>query len=288
MDSNLEGTTELESSVASILTERPGDTVSRGYERLREMIMSGTYSPGQRLTQTELTEALGIGRTPLREALRMLEADGYLVSKANHGVTVSAIELGSTEEFYAVRLLLEPPLIKSLAESFTSDEIDLMEECLGGMERVATRRTDFQEQHLHFHQVAVGRYGPAIEKLVMGLYRRIVWSQRVYLTQPRVANDFIKLDRQLLEAVKDHDGDLAKQVLEFHLIDMALGLILAVEPDHVFQALPRAAYGLGIRMRFPQIKSAALVELSWPDDRNALIGLETSNARCVAYRPDSD
>jgi DNA-binding GntR family transcriptional regulator len=247
------------------------------------MIISGSYPPGQRLTQTELTDVLGVGRTPLREALRMLEADGYLVSIANRGVTVSSIELGSTEELYAARLLLEPPLISSLAGSFTCDEIDLMEENLAGMERTATRRSDFQEQHRLFHQVAVGRYGTAIEDLVMGLYRRIVWSQRVYMTQPRVTDDFIKLDRQLLDAIRDADGALAKQLLEFHLIDAALGLVLAVEPDHHFQALPGAASGLGIGMTFPEIGNSAPVELAWRNGREELTGLETSNARCVPF-----
>src|SRR5579871_4795611 len=89
-----------------------GGRVAIAYDRLRELIIGGSYFPGQRLTQTELSEALGIGRTPLREALRMLEADGYLVSVANRGVTVSAVGLGSTEELYAVRLLVEPPLIR--------------------------------------------------------------------------------------------------------------------------------------------------------------------------------
>jgi DNA-binding GntR family transcriptional regulator len=276
-------TSSIEPVAPKEAPDRRGDTVGRAYARLREMIISGTYHPGQRLTQTELTDELGIGRTPLREALRMLEADGYLVSIANRGVTVSAIELGSTEELYAARLLLEPPLISSLAGNFTCDEIDLMEESLGGMERTSTRRSDFQEQHRLFHQVAVGRYGPAIEELVMGLYRRIVWSQRVYMTQPRVTDDFIKLDRQLLDAIRAHDGELAKQLLEFHLIDAALGLVLAVEPDHQFNALPNAASGLGIRMTFPEIGNSAPVELGWPNGRPDLVGLETSNARCVPF-----
>lgn len=264
--------------------ERRGDTVVNAYERLREMIIGGTYYPGQRLTQTELTDVLGIGRTPLREALRMLEADGYLVSVANRGVTVSSIELGSTEELYAVRLLLEPPLINSLAGSFACEEIDLMEESIAGMERAATRRSEFQEQHRLFHQVAVGRYGAAIEELVMGLYRRIVWSQRVYMTQPRVVDDFIKLDRELLEAIKAHDGVLAKQLLEFHLIDAALGLILAVEPDHEFDALPKAARGIGIEMTFPEQGASAPVEISWPGGNERLVGVATSNAVCIPYR----
>ena len=251
------------------------------YERLRELIIGGTYYPGQRLTQNELSDVVGVGRTPLREALRMLEADGYLDSVANRGVTVSSIELGSTEELYAIRLLLEPPLIRSLVSRLTAEELGEMEASLDGMVRSATRRSDFQEEHLRFHQVAVRRYGPAIESLVMELYRRIVWSQRVYMTQPRVTDDFVDLDRQLLEAMRAQNGPLAKQLLEFHLIDAALGLILAVEPDHEFAALPRAAQGIGIELRLPPPGGSAPVELAWREGSSALVGLATSNAICV-------
>jgi DNA-binding GntR family transcriptional regulator len=255
--------------------------VAIAYERLRELIISGAYYPGQRLTQNELSDAVGVGRTPLREALRMLEADGYLVSVANRGVTVSSVELGSTEELYSIRLLLEPPLIRSLVSELTAEELDEMEASLDGMVRTAARRSDFQEEHFRFHQVAVRRYGPAIESLVMGLYRRIVWSQRVYMTQPRVTDDFVDLDRQLLEAMRAQDGVLAKQLLEFHLIDAALGLILAVEPDHEFAALPRAAAGIGVTMVFPPPGVSQRVELDWDEGADELIGLATSNAVCV-------
>ena len=271
----------MSSAVTTTYPDGRGGSVAFAYERLRELIISGAYYPGQRLTQTELSDALGVGRTPLREALRMLEADGFLVSIANRGVTVSSIELGSTEELYAVRLLLEPPLIRSLVSELTAADLEEMEASLEGMVRSATRRSDFQEEHRRFHQVAVRRYGPAIEALVMGLYRRIVWSQRVYMTQPRVTDDFVDLDRQLLEAMRAHDGTLAKQLLEFHLIDAALGLILAVEPDHQFAPLPRAAQGIGIDLRLPPPGTSAPVELAWHDGRPALVGLATSNAVCV-------
>jgi DNA-binding GntR family transcriptional regulator len=269
------------SSPATTQRDGRGGSVALAYGRLRELIMGGTYYPGQRLTQNELSDVVGVGRTPLREALRMLEADGYLNSVANRGVTVSSIELGSTEELYAIRLLLEPPLIRSLLSELTADDLDEMEASLDGMVRSATRRSDFQEEHLRFHQVAVRRYGPAIESLVMGLYQRIVWSQRFYMTQPRVTDDFVDLDRQLLRALRAQDGTLAKQLLEFHLIDAALGLILAVEPDHEFAALPRAAAGIGIDIGFPLPGVSAPVELAWHDGSDALVGLATSNAVCV-------
>jgi DNA-binding GntR family transcriptional regulator len=264
--------------------ERRGDMVRSAYERLRDLILDGTYHPGHRLTQGELSEVLGVGRTPLREALRMLEADGFLVSIANRGVTVSQVELGATEELYALRLLVEPPLLLSLAGTFSDAEITQMESSLTELERHSDRSREFQEHHLAFHRVAVEKYGPAIEAFVMQLYRRIVWAQRSYMSRPRTAVDFLCSDTALLEALRLGDGLAAKQLLEFHLIDAALGLILDVDPDHVFGPLLRAAEGIGVDIRTEDGRVQPPTAISWgsrtkPDMRS----LESGNLRVVEH-----
>ncbi len=264
--------------------ERRGDTVRAAYEKLRDLILDGTYHPGHRLTQGELTEVLGVGRTPLREALRMLQADGYLVSIANRGVTVSRIELGGTEELYALRLLVEPPLLRSLAGTFSDAEIAAMQSSLAELERHSDRTREFQEHHLAFHRVAVEKYGPAIETFVMQLYRRIVWAQRSYMSRPRTAADFLHSDTRLLDALRTGDGDAAKQLLEFHLIDAALGLILEVDPEHVFEPLLRAAQGIGVTIHSDDGRVQPPTDVSWQAPAvSELQNLESGNLRVVEH-----
>jgi len=141
--------------------------VREAYEKLRDLIVDGTYLPGHRLTQEELTEVLGVGRTPLREALRMLQADGFLDSVANRGVTVSRIELGATEELYALRVLTEPPMMVSLAGTFSKEEIAAMKSSLGELKLHPDRSKEFQENHLAFHRVALAKYGETIDAWIM-------------------------------------------------------------------------------------------------------------------------
>ncbi|MFB9624170.1 GntR family transcriptional regulator [Nonomuraea helvata] len=74
--------------------------------RLRELILDGTYPPGARLTEMEVAAALEMSRTPVREALRALAADG-LVRPAGRGVVVVSLERGDLEEAYQVRAALE-------------------------------------------------------------------------------------------------------------------------------------------------------------------------------------
>ncbi|MCK2216337.1 GntR family transcriptional regulator [Actinomadura sp. ATCC 31491] len=74
--------------------------------RLRELILDGVYPPGSRLTETEVAATLHTSRTPVREALRALAADG-LVRPAGRGVVVVALEEGDLDEAYQVRAALE-------------------------------------------------------------------------------------------------------------------------------------------------------------------------------------
>ncbi|MEV4110924.1 GntR family transcriptional regulator [Nonomuraea sp. NPDC049695] len=74
--------------------------------RLRELILDGTYPPGARLTEMEVAAALEMSRTPVREALRALAADG-LVRPSGRGVVVVSLERGDLEEAYQVRAALE-------------------------------------------------------------------------------------------------------------------------------------------------------------------------------------
>ncbi|TMR08071.1 GntR family transcriptional regulator [Nonomuraea turkmeniaca] len=74
--------------------------------RLRELILDGVYPPGARLTEMEAAATLEMSRTPVREALRMLAADG-LVRPAGRGVVVVALEEADLNEAYQVRAALE-------------------------------------------------------------------------------------------------------------------------------------------------------------------------------------
>jgi DNA-binding GntR family transcriptional regulator len=259
-------------------TERRGDLVSRAYGDLRELILQGHYLPGRRLSQKQLADELAIGRTPLREALRLLEADGYVVSTANRGVTVAAAAVANTEELYAIRLLLEPPMVAGLVEEFTDAELREMEDHLGEMERAAQRHRDFQAAHLDFHLVAIERYGEEMARLVLALHRRVFWHQRVYMSRPRVPEDFVSIDRALLDALEARDAAAVRAALEFHLLDAALGLVLDVEPDHRFGPLLVAAHGLGLAIDHlddGRIERPAVLRREGPP----ALALSTSNLR---------
>ncbi|MBK9980310.1 MAG: GntR family transcriptional regulator [Gemmatimonadetes bacterium] len=77
------------------------------YQQLKQMLMQGAFTPGEAITVRAVSEALGIGATPVREALQRLAAEGVLEGSANMGVRTARLERAELETLYETRMLLE-------------------------------------------------------------------------------------------------------------------------------------------------------------------------------------
>jgi DNA-binding GntR family transcriptional regulator len=225
---------------------RPGNTVDEIYQTLRERIIEGRYAPGIRMSQSILAAELNVSRTPLREALQRLEGDGLLVAEANRGMQVAPTDVGQIEQYYAIRLLLEPPTIAAIVPDLAEAELSKMATELDEMEAARNRIRDFQEAHMRFHEFCIDHYPAALAELTHALHLKIYRHQRLYFSRPDAPEDFTSVDRMFLDAIRAGDADLTRQLLEFHLIDAAIGLVSETEPDHRYSALLLATRGAGI------------------------------------------
>ncbi len=236
--------------------ERPGDTVDQVHRTLRERIIEGHYPPGLRLSQGALATELDVSRTPLREALHRLEADGLVISEANRGMQVAPASVEAVEECYAMRLLIEPPTVAAITADLSNGELVAMEDALDEMDSNRHRQRDYQEAHLRFHELALNHYPASFREVTRSLHLKIYRHQRLYFSRPEVPENFTHVDRVFLAAIRDRDAELAKQLLEFHLIDAAMGMILDKEQDHAFGPLLVAARGVGIEIEPPSGRQA--------------------------------
>jgi DNA-binding GntR family transcriptional regulator len=261
---------------------RPGNTVDTVYQTLRDRIIDGDLPPGLRMSQDGLATELNVSRTPLREALHRLEADGLVVAEANRGMEVAPISDGQVEQCYAIRLLVEPPTIAAVVASLTDDDFAEMDAALEEMERNSNRIRDYQESHLRFHELTLRRYPAAIRELTQSLHLKIYRHQRLHFSRPQVPEHFTHVDRLLLEAMKKGEAELARHVMEFHLADAAIGITLDKDPDYRFDALLVALEGLGIDLD-PVVDGVLPrpVEIRWRHAAPAMPELETSNLRYV-------
>ncbi len=143
---------------------------------LREGIISGMFPRGSRLKQAEIAERLQLSITPVREALKLLEAEGYVSGDSYRGVSVVPFDASASEEILELRLLLESRLLRGTAEKLTAQDFtelralaDEFEQAFEAGDRAAARGVNYRfhrhlysiadmPQTLHFVQILWARY----------------------------------------------------------------------------------------------------------------------------------
>ncbi len=114
------------------------------YQALRQRILDGTVSPGERLTETALSAQFGMSRIPVREALNRLQAEGLVRSAARRGYVVPVLSRREMEDLFDARLALESYVAGRIADRITPAAVRALDELCDAREDVI-RRADVQE-----------------------------------------------------------------------------------------------------------------------------------------------
>jgi DNA-binding GntR family transcriptional regulator len=110
---------------------------AHAYAELRAAIVEGRYAPGQRLVEHRVAAELGLSRTPVREALRMLEAEGLVVSERNRGAMVRPLSPTEVEDLYGLRIRLECYAVELATERATEPELGSLVEAADAFGAIA-------------------------------------------------------------------------------------------------------------------------------------------------------
>jgi DNA-binding GntR family transcriptional regulator len=196
------------------------------YQRLRRLILDGSYPPGSRLTELELAAVLEVSRTPVREAFRALAADG-LVETAGRGVRV--VELGPDElrDAYLVRAALEALTAELAAERQRQGRIAPAE--LADLERLAAltdevtaagRIVEAVRLNRRFHRrVAELAANPVALQTLDRLWDRIQVSTQSTLRPVGRVGQVAEQHRELLAALAAGDAEAAAAAARRHVLD---------------------------------------------------------------------
>lgn len=112
------------------MAENPSEPRSSGeaaYAKLLESLREGRFQPGARLREEEVAEALGLSRTPIREALRRLEADGIVEHRPRIGAVIRSLSHSEVVQLYEMRLVLERTAAEMAAKHGAEAEFDTLE-----------------------------------------------------------------------------------------------------------------------------------------------------------------
>ncbi len=190
------------------------------YEYLRQEIVTGRLSPRDRLVEQDVAKAAKISRTPVREALRRLEADGLVRESAGRGLEVRGVSPEEIADLCAVRETLEGMASELAAKSASPLELDTLRDILD-REIVAADDEAQVEVHVQlnhaFHEAlwraSHNRY---LAQDLRGLRDRISHMQDTTLRDPDRLDEALTEHRELVQAIADQDGAKAGELARRH------------------------------------------------------------------------
>jgi len=177
-------------------------------ERLREALLNGDVSPGQRLLMRELEERFGVSHIPIREALRRLEAEGLVENVPQRGAVATPISLEQLAELYDLRRIIECRVAARAVPGFTPERLAALRDAFARLDAVAgdPGSDAFLQAHREFHwaMLAPGA-SDLIERTLRQLWQGTERYVRLSATRLHTAETARAQHRHLLELCERGD-----------------------------------------------------------------------------------
>lgn len=202
------------------------------FKSLRQAIISGEFNPGERLMEVTLANKLGVSRTPVREAIRMLELEGLVVMIPRRGAEVARITKEDLKDALEVRLAIEELATQLACERITEDEKkELKEACVAFKEAIVTKHVpSIVEGDVKFHDV-IFRASKNKKLIVIGHNLR----EQVYRYRVEYVKDFsyheVLVDEHyaITNAILTGNKEEARDIMRKHLYNQELIVIKNLE-----------------------------------------------------------
>jgi DNA-binding GntR family transcriptional regulator len=191
-------------------------------ELIREAIVGGRLEPGRRLKEEELARELGISRTPVREALLMLQAEGLVDAIPNRGAMVRVHTPEDLDDLYQLRALLEGYAARRATARISDEQV---EELRASCERFdaldpETQLSDLVRENLFFHSTILdvagsSRLGSMVRRVIELplVYKSYIWYSP---DQKRISAHY---HRQIVTALTGRDAERAELIMKEHVFE---------------------------------------------------------------------
>lgn len=197
-----------------------GGAAERAYHYLYEQILSGKLALGAPVSEVEISEALKISRSPVREALKRMEAQGLITHYAGRGAFVSDITLRDLEEIFDLRMLMEIFALETACRRLDDSVLNSLEKMLLSLTE-NTSPKEFFEANSRLHDTIVSYGGNRrLEGLLNMLSAQIAIVNRISARAPKHFDDSTQSHLELVRLIRKRDCDAAKRCLENHLTEV--------------------------------------------------------------------
>ncbi len=196
--------------------------VDQVYTAIRERISSGSLPRGARVHQEDLAEELGVSRTPVREALRRLAAEGLVEMRTNRGARVADVDQVGMRSSYEARTVIEPGAARLAAARQLEEPLARMRAAVAAQRRSLRNVQRSFEANREFHLALAEASGNEFlvqfaERLWVARIGETIYERQVQ-TQERMLLD-VREHEQIVEAIEAGDGRRAESLVRRHLTD---------------------------------------------------------------------
>ena len=195
------------------------------YEKLRGQILSGERVHGERLTEVEVAADLGISRTPVREALRRLAAEGLVDVSLNRGASLARWGSADLQEIFDLRTILESDAAKRATTRAGSEVIAVldevcqeMDEIFANLDGISSLRS-LAELNRRFHSTIIeAADSPRLSSIIDSLTHVPVVMQTFTQYSPHALARSLQHHREIVDAMRARDASWAESVMRAHII----------------------------------------------------------------------
>lgn len=223
---------ELENYLLKYQTDYPENN-SRllrelAYERLKDALRHASLQPGEPLSENRISKALGISRTPVREALQMLSQEGLVEIIPGRAVFVASRSFRDVLDVLYIRLLLEPELARMAAEAITPEQLDVLLDCMDKMETAVINedRPAWSKADTVWHEIlSTACPNHLLGELVLQMRNRIHrYSSIDHQLKIEQLTMGTAEHRAVVNAIVDHNAPAAETAMREHLENLRSNL----------------------------------------------------------------
>ncbi|MGF7184162.1 DNA-binding GntR family transcriptional regulator [Desulfitispora alkaliphila] len=206
------------------------------FDSLRDAIINGTLKPGERLMEVQLAEEMGVSRTPVREAIRKLELEGFVVMVPRKGAYVAGISLKDIADVFEIRAALEGLAAGLAAERCTDDELEELERHLVKVTELVNSN-DIQtlvDIDTGFHDIIYkASRNEKLVQIISNLREQIQRFRTTSLAVPGRLREVVMEHKQIVEAIAERNICLARDLAQNHVENAENIMLDALQEDEV-------------------------------------------------------
>lgn len=199
------------------------DAVERAYQAVTEMVIAGNTPDGGWLREQSLAEAIGVSRTPIRQALNRLAAEGVVVLEPNRGARLITFSQEDVDSLYDLRARIEPLAAGLAVPRLTADDIEQLADLAARMEGLLDAPTldshEMSRLNNEFHEIFLSNAGNRHLTLAMQAVRRPAIVTRTFRKYTvRGLERSMQHHAELVDAARAGDGDWAEALMRAHIL----------------------------------------------------------------------